>query len=354
MSFDNLVVDRVILHEVFKRRHDGALIAPRHGTQLIELPPHAMDVFKERVVDAMGNQSQCMEMEIAQTGADSAIAVAASLIGKTNGEFVPATAKYADKLADAQQAINLPGGMLVVFSGTVSAASHPFIGIIKADKQSGFRERGAALQFLNDLFLTPASKLYKIGCFIREDGRRAHPEGWKALVYDSYMTARNREGAAKYFFGTFLGCRISENSAHTTRVFFEHTRAFVKALPVEPEVKDDLLTSLYTYLKVDKAPTIQVNAFSAAYLPTDIQDEYTNYMRGKHFPLIAVQKDTADINSQLRKRRVRFSGSIELTAPPESFKDLISMETVPAENAAPGYPTEWTRILIKDRIRTQE
>ena len=54
-------------------------------------------------------------------------------------------AKYADKLADAQQAKNLPGGILVVFSGTVGPASHPFVGVIKAEKQSGFRERGTAL-----------------------------------------------------------------------------------------------------------------------------------------------------------------------------------------------------------------
>ncbi len=139
-----------------------------------------------------------------------------------------------------------------------------------------------------------------------------------------------------------------------TRAFFEHTREFVKALAVEPEVKDDLLTSLYTYLKVDQTPTIQVNTFSTAYLPTGVQDDYTNFMRGKHFPLTAVQKDTADIASQLRKRRIRFSGSIELSAPPESFKDLITMETVPADGAAAGQPTEWTRILIKDRIRAQE
>ena len=354
MAFENLVVERVMLHEVYKRRHDGALIAPRYGTQLVVLPVEALDVFKERVVDAMGDDSQSMEMEIADAGVDSAVAVASSLVGKPDAAFVADSAKFADKLAAAQQAKNLPGGVLVVFSGTVGASSHPFISVIKAEKQTGFRERGTALQFLRDLFLTPASKLYKIGFFIREDGRRALPEGWKAHVYDSHMTTRNRDGAAKYFYGTFLGCQIPENSAYLTRAFFEHTREFIRSLSVEPEVKDDLLTSLYTYLKVDQTPTIQVNSFSTAYLPTEVHDGYTNFMRGKHFPLTAVQKDTADLAGQLRKRRVRFSGSIELSAPPESFKDLISMEAVPADGAGPGQPTEWTRITIKDRIRKQE
>ena len=77
-------------------------------------------------------------------------------------------------------------------------------------------------------------------------------------------------------------------------------------------------------------------------------------MRSKNFPLTAVQKDIADLKGKLQKRRVRFSGSIELSGPPEAFKDLVHMETVVAEGAQPGQPPEWTRITIKDRIRAQE
>jgi hypothetical protein len=354
MSFENLVVEKVVLHEVFKRRHDGALIAPRYAKQLVALPPDAMASFTERVIDAMGDASQSMELEIAEYGPDSAVGLAAILVGKPDGAFITGSTTLADKLANAQQAKNLPGGIVVVFTGTVSASSRPFVGIVKAEKQSGFRERGTAIQYLTDLFLTPASKLYKIGFFTLADARRILPEAWRAHVYDSHMTQRNREGAAKYFYGTFLGCRMPENSAYLTRSFFENTREFIRQLSVEPEVKDDLLTSLYTYLKVDQTPTIQVNSFSTAYLPNETQDDYTNYMRSKSFPLTAVQKDIGDLQGQLRKRRVRFSGSIELSGPPEAFKDLIEMETIVADGAKPGQSAEWTRITIKDRIRAQE
>lgn len=355
MAFENLSVQRVVLHEVHKRRHDGTLVIPRYATQLMVLPVDAMEVFKERVVDAMGASSQCIEMDIAEAGAGSAVAMAASLLGKPDDTFVAESAKLADKLAAAQIPKNLPGGILVVFNGTINAASLPFVAVIKAEKQTGFREVRASLQFLKDLFLTPASKLYKIGFFIREGvARQALTDGWKAFVYDSNMTTANRDGAAKYFFESFLGCRIPENSAYLTRAFFEHTREFIRNLPAEPEEKDDLLTSLYTYLKVDQAPTIQVSSFSTAYLSPDKQDDYRTFMEGRNFPLNAVQKDTTDIKAQLRKRRVRFSHSIELTAPPEAFKDIITIETVPADGVARGQPEQWTRITIKDRIRTQE
>ncbi|HZR89954.1 MAG TPA: nucleoid-associated protein [Bradyrhizobium sp.] len=354
MSFENLVVEKVVLHEVFKRRLDGSLITPRYAGQLVALPADAMGSFTERVVDAMGDASQSMELEIAESGPDSAVGIAVSLVREPDAAFIARSAKFADKLANAQQAKNLPGGILVVFTGTVEASSRPFVGVIKAEKQSGFRERGTAIQYLTDLFLTPASKLYKIGFFTLADARRNLPDGWRAHVYDSHMTQRNRDGAAKYFYGTFLGCKLPMNSAYLTRSFFENTREFIRQLSVEPEVKDDLLTSLYTYLKIDQTPTIQVNSFSTAYLPNEAQDDYTAYMRSKKFPLTAVQKDIADLKGKLQKRRVRFSGSIELSGPPEAFKDLIHMETVVADGAEPGQSAEWTRITIKDRIRAQE
>lgn len=355
MAFENLVVRRVVLHEVFKRRHDGALVEPRVAEHLVNLPDDALDVFKERVVDAMGTASQSIEMEIAEAGTESAVAIAASILGIADDSFVTASAQFARKLAVAQMAKNLPGGKLVVFDGTVNAASHPFVAVIKAEKQNGFREGRTSLQFLKDLFLTPASKLYKIGFFVREDATQQElPAGWRAFIYDSHMTAANRGGAARYFYNLFLGCQIPKNSAFLTQAFFEQTREFIRALPVVPEERNDLLTSLYTYLKVDQSPTFRVHSFSTTYLPPNIQDDYYTFMLGKHFPMTAVPKDTRDIKRLLGKRRVKFSGSIELTAPPESFKDFIAIETVPADQAEQGQPREWTRITIKDRVLSQE
>lgn len=278
LTFENLTVQRVVLHEVFKRRQDGNINPPRHAARLTALSPDAMDVFVQRVTDAMGADQQSHEMTIADGRADSAAGIALSLLGTTDAQFVIQSARFADKLANAQLARNLPGGVLVVFTGTVGAAAHPYVAVIKAEKQSGFREDAAALQFLQDLFLTPAAKLYKMGFFIQNGaGGRLLPEGWASFVYDSHIST-NQDGA-KYFYETFLGCRFPENSARLTRAFFEHTRTFISGLQMEPEKKDDLLTSLYIYLKVDQAPTIQVSRFSANYLPQDSRDDYRAFKR---------------------------------------------------------------------------
>lgn len=360
MAFANLAVQRLILHEVFRRRDDGQMIQPQYGDQLVQLPAAAIDAFKERVVDALGSNSQSMEMEIADFQAGSAIDIAASLLGTTDGTFPADSRRFADRLATAQQARNLPGGVLVVFTGTIGAPSRPFVGLIKAETQSGFRREmrsGAiAIRYLEDLFLTPAAKLYKIGLFVVREGA-SHgtlPQDWRVFVYDSNMTSRNRDGAARYFFGLFLGCEIPQNSALLTKSFFEHTRDFIKSLDVAPEQKADLLTSLYTYLKVDQSPTVEVNGFSTSYLPTDKRDGYREFMQGREFPLTAVQKDISDIQSLLKLRKVAFRSNIRLTAPPEAFRDLITIETIPQDGGGPGQPSTWTRIVIRDEIRDQE
>lgn len=145
MAFENLAVQRLILHEVYQRRDDGNPVAPRYGGQLVSLPANAMDVFKERIVDALGSNSQSMEMEIAKSDVGSAVEIASSLLGRTDAAYITQSQKFADKLTDVQIARNLPGGMLVVFSGTVGAASHPFVAVIKAETQTGLQHAHSEL-----------------------------------------------------------------------------------------------------------------------------------------------------------------------------------------------------------------
>jgi hypothetical protein len=313
-----------------------------------------MDAFRARVVDAMGNNSRSMEMDIVDVQPGSAVEIAASLLNQP-ATFINDSQRLPIKLANAQVAKNLPGGVVVVFSGTVGAMSSPYVGVIKAETQSGFQRQADAVNFFSDLFLTPAIKLYKIGMFVREGAAGLTlPEGWRAHVYDSEMSIGNREGAARYFFGTFLGCEIPVNSAALTKAFFEHTKDFIASMPVTPEKKNDLLTSLYTYLKVDTTPTITVNDFSTTFIPVDARDGYQKFMSDKKVPLTAIQKDIAALGTSLRLRKVGFRNNIKLTAPPEVFKEMFEIKTIPHDGAKPGQPSHWTIITIKDQISEQE
>jgi hypothetical protein len=360
MFFENMSVRRMILHEVFQRKDDKLPIAPRYGGQLLQLPADAIDDFRSRVVEALGNNSKSMEMTIMDGSVGNVPEVAAKLIKATDAQFVQQSQAIADQLTAKQIARKLPGGIVVVFSGTIGSPARPFLGIIKAETQSGFlREvrRGGALDasYLKDLFLTPAAKLYKIGIFIHADptaNAKEFPAGWKAFVFDSHMSSANRDGAAQYFYEAFLCCVIPQNSAFLTKVFFDNTKEFIKALDLPQEKRADLMTGLYTYLKIDNTPVVSVNSFAKKFLTDETADDFEEFMKRKKFPTGAIQKDITDLQSQLRLRKMVFSNSIKFTAPPEAFNEMVTVETIEGK-ASDGTPQQWTRITVRDHIRDQ-
>lgn len=100
------------------------------------------------------------------------------------------------------------------------------------------------------------------------------------------------------------------------------------SLPVDDEKKSDLMTSLFTYLKVDQTPTIELVKFSDAYVPQESRDGYRQFMESRKFPLTAVPKDISDIASKLKRRKLVFRHDISLTGSPEAFRDLIVVANV--------------------------
>lgn len=362
MIFENLSISRIITHEVFQRDSDRNIVAPSYGTNLIALDQQALDAFCSRIMEAMGRAARALEMTISQAGPRSVCALADALVDYDDPVFIQESATAADKLAEAQTSRGLPGGILVVFSGTAGHPSRRIVGFIKAETHSGFTrqrdENGSiSLRFLTNLLLTPQTKLYKIGIFVESDPENANPlpSGWRAFIYDDQISTSNKLTAAQYFYEGFLGCFFPETSARLTREFHDYTKDFIRRLDVPEEDKIDLHNALITYLKVDQSPTVQTSAFAQAFLPSpETRDAYEQFMRAKEFPAIAIHKDLADVASALRYRKVSFSGEIRLIAPADKFESMVRMQSIEGEPDQHGQIPTWTQIIVKDRIRAQE
>lgn len=366
MIFANLNFKRIVIHEVFKRNDDRTPVPPAYGNALIALGEDATEAMRSRVILAMGKASQSMEMEIRKSEAGSMLALGRELLDASDREFVSLSTKAADQLTAAQMSRHLPGGILIVFDGEVDHPAKRVVGVIKAEPQSGFRRTdiGGTLgfEFLESLFLTPQTRLYKIGVFVEVDPVRAAgskpAEGFQAFIYDVGMTTANRDAAAQYFYEHFLGCGFPQSGARLTKQFHTLTKEFIGKLSVPEEQKVDLFTGLYTYLKVNPSPTVQVAKFAEACLPDiHMQDAYSEFMKSRDFPENAVPKDLKEVASQLRQRKVRFRSEIKLTGPAEKFQELVSMELIDAEgdDGAPiATGQKWTKVIIRDRILSQE
>ncbi|MCE2563802.1 nucleoid-associated protein [Komagataeibacter sp. FNDCF1] len=351
MSLENLTIERVCLHEVYRRNDDRNIASPTYGDELLELDARALDVFTSRVLSAFRTDAKCMQMAIESYGTESIAALGAELVNSNDKEFVDRSKAFADLLAGAQTSRAYPGGLVIVFTGTVGYPAKSFFAVMKAELHEAFiKSPDLKATFVDSVFLGPKTKLYKIGLFIAADQPPAPlPLGWTATVYDSQLTATQRDGAALYFHERFLGLRIPDNSAQQTKNFYQNTRDFIAIAPVDEEKRVGLYDSLHTYLKLDRSPTIQVGTFAEIFMDEDLGDKYRRHMRRKNFPDHAIQKDLTEIAGRLRTRKFRFGGRITLAGPADAIANLVSVEAITDEKG-----NHQTRLTIQGEIESQE
>ncbi len=358
MDLQNLRVTRVVLHEIHRRTNERQRVDPSYGTELEQLEPDALDALRDRVIVAMSRNERCMQMDLIPNA--PMVPIIEGLIDGDGQLFVRESRNLADALADAQTRRDIPGGILVAFTGTVGVPARRFVGIIKAEVHTGFlrepRDGRLALRFLDKLLLTPQTKLYKIGMYIEANPRAAEPSRkWQAFLYDDAMSPRDRFAAAQYFYESFLGLTFPESSARQTKAFHDLTKRFITDLGIPEEEKVTLHNALVTYLRADQSPTVNVETFADSYFGTaEIHDAYSAFMHSRGFPENGVPKDLGDVQSALRLRKLLFPRNVRLTAPPDAFQDLVLIRTVDGDRQPDGTRPTWTLVTIKDRLMGQE
>jgi hypothetical protein len=329
--FENFTITRVIIHDIYKRNEDRTIQEPEYSEEIADLNADALELLRERVVNALGSQTHCLEMSIVNDDASSAFQMAAKAINAREPGFIGESKTLTLKLANAQNSRRIPGGILLIFSGKTGSANHKFLGIIKAETHNGFtkvkRGQKLSLSILNNLLLTPQQKLYKIGMFIEvqkttsQDGGRS-PEDFKSYVYDHQMDKAETRNAALYFYETFLGCQFTPTHKKLTRDFYNLTKQYINNYEADDEARYDLGGSLYTYLKVAQSDVISVDDFADSYIPEDGRDAYRSFMQQNEFPTVVINKDLSYIKTVLKRRRLTFTSKVKILVPDHSDGNL--------------------------------
>jgi hypothetical protein len=356
MQFENLRVNRVVVHEVFQRADDRSIQPPVFAEDLEQLSAEALVAFRLRLTDALSGQSQSLQMRIIRHDAHSYLTIAESIIDSTNEDFLAESKIIAHRLTEAQIARRIPGGVLIVFDGSVGASAIPFVGVIKAETQAGFRRsrngEQAMIEFLQNIFLTPATRLYKIGLMLFEDRTQTTPNGRRAFVFDSNISLSNREAAAAYFYETFLGCALPSDGPYETAKFFDLTKEFIRKSDLTPDQKRGAIDSLYVFVRDEQDPTFTANQFCDRFIPANMRDGYTSFMRSRKFTPNAVVRDTSHMGRRLHRRKLKFGSDVELSASPEALASKVIIEAI--EGEVGGLSPQWTRITIKELLTGEQ
>lgn len=330
-QFINLQIEHMILHEIYKRNNDQSIKAPLCSNELTQLDAQGLNTLQQRIIDAIGNESYSIEMVINDVKDDSVFNITTKLLDSDRNKFIAHSKLLPQKLADAQLSRRIPGGVLVVFKGTIGSARNRFLGIIKAEIHGGFskerRNKALIMNYLASLLLTPQQKLYKIALYIeKQKGIKDYlPEHFSVYVYDHNLTKRETRQAAQYFYDSFLGCVYSPSDKFLTADFYYKTKDFINELDISEEDSLDLNTSLYAYLKLSHNEVVDINSFADQYLDEKIKDEYVEHMHSAGIPDRAFSKDLAYIKSKLRRRNLKFSSNVKISAPSAEFNELVNI-----------------------------
>lgn len=367
MHLLDLKISKIAIHQIFQRDLGGNKKPPLQSHELIRFDTTAMETFKQRVINALGSQSKAVNMAIVNQGSNDVATIISKLNDADDTNFLALSFKIADKLADAQKKKKIPGGIVVVFKGTFGTMDNrkTIIGIMKAEIHSAYEKtkneltNEISLKYVEEALLTPSTKLFKTAGFaeisqiIADDSDELNLNNyWEVHISDSQISQTDGKAAAQYFYADFLGCGYPESSARKTKAFYDATCSFIDNLEVTAEKKNDLRNTLVSYLKLENSETVSAIEFSDRYFSLETRDFYTEYLEEQGLPATAFIKDTQHIASKLKMRKLSFHNNIKLTAPTDSFKELVQIKTI--EQNEQGEPVKWTNILVKDQIVTQE
>ena len=356
MQLINMEIDRIIIHQVYRRDQDGNKRAPLQSHEYTRFDSNAMEEFKSRVRDALGEGSKAVQMQVVDQGADDLSYLVNSTISQDEANFAVSSYDFAKKLTDAQQRKSI--------TGKQGHLKKRFLGIIKAEIHSAYEKqedpntKEISLKFVEEVLLTPGTRLYKTAAFFEKDGYGDDIEDlnkkWTVMVSDYQISQTDGKAAAQYFYSDFLGCGYPETSARTTKKFYEAASSFIDGMAVSSEKKSDLYNALTTYLKVSTSSTITPSEFAATYFDVDTQDSFNSYMEEVGLPTSSFTKDNEHIESKLKFRKVSFSKNVKISAPSEVFKNYIYIESIEGDLDESGAPQVWTKVIVKDRITQQE
>jgi hypothetical protein len=363
MRLLNPSINRIIIHQVFQRKEADKMIVPIKSTSYTRFAPDAMRTFQVRVNDALGQSSRAVAMEIVQQDEKSLIQLVNKMADQNEDDFVESSYQVAIKLADAQVQTNYPGGIIVIFLGTQGEYQKKFLGIMKAEVHSGYEKHEnpktgeISLNFIEELLLTPSSRLYKTAGFFEkneyDENCKDLNEKWAVMVSDSQINKADGKAAAQYFYSGFLGFGYPDTSARTTKLFYEATKGFIDCMDISQEKRNDLLNALVIYLRADLSGVVDPIKFADTYFETDTRDLFTSHIKTAGLPVTCFTKDTEQIESKLKTRKIKFKSKVNISAPADVFKELVEIKTINGE-IKEGSVEEWTQVIVKDRIINQE
>ncbi|AEF54582.1 nucleoid-associated protein [Marinomonas posidonica] len=365
MQFLSPIIDRIIIHQIYKKDKDKQTKKlPFQNTDFTNFEASALDNFRSRYDEAIGGNSKAVEMLIDTNDPNHLINIVKKSITDTDSDFINSSFEITKKLDRAQKKASESGGIIVIFTGKCNYPRRDFLGIIKAEIHSGYEKiedpltKEISLKFLQEVLLTPGTKLYKSAAFLKKPNyneKEMDPnKNWEVWVSDQQVSGANGKVSSDYFLKDFLGFVYPDTAARKTMQFYNQGMNFIKSANIDNEKRNDYLNALTTYLKVDQSNIVSPVDFSEKYLENKDKKEFLDFLDKNEIKRSNFLKDISEIKTKLKYRKLSFKNSISVIGEPEEFKNNVTFTTIEGDPDKNGNIPKWTKIIIKDELKSQE
>lgn len=312
MSMKLLKVDQLAIH-LIQRSTRSNPAQPTLSEALTELTDQNRGFLQDRLRETLKKARPIID------DSDTSSPVPKLIRGllEDGDDLLTVSRRLAEELQSKQAGIS-PSGLLLVAEVTLGSDS----GVVLAKWE---HERGARteqvtntdgklvydMQFLEDLFMTEASRVYKVALFLRSEVTTDHVEGRVIDPQSSGMSV------AHYFRVNFLGCDYKVRPELQTEQFHGGARDFIGSL-LSPEKRARYQVALMSEMLSNK-DDLSVTGFSREHLDADDRDAFNRFMASRSVPLRStIPKDLTLVRTQLKRMQVDFEhGTILLTPPDE-------------------------------------
>lgn len=329
IDIQSLKIDRVIFHQVYKRESADQIVEPRYSDCCTVFEQSEKRTLRTRITKSLGNKTHALKMEIVNDGDESIYRYISDYwdTERKEEDFVDLSKKMTLALAQAQKTKKISDSIAVVVEGRLSQYDKRYICFIKADIQDGFNidasDGQQSMKYINNLLLTPAQKLQKMGIFIDVSSKVGHvaASDIETYIYDSNTDANSTLKKAAYFYGDFLGLSFPSDGKMLTHKFYLQTKEFINTNEeLTSREKHELQTALLNYLNDGAVAIINPADFADTYISkSEVNDSYIRCMSANQIPLHSIAKDLEVAKRFMTNRNIYFENSVKLTAPAEGF-----------------------------------
>lgn len=322
-----LQIDRVIVHQVFKKTKEKE--QPALSLSGLESPTdlEIRNYFRERIIKSLGTGAFDV---VEDTNSNPPVPrIMRSFLERSDADLVSHSQELAQHLYQCQTRVN-SGGLLCVVVCRV--AGQRSLAVLKLEMEQAVRlattqvdgQATFNLTLMKDLVLNKNTRVFKVGLFQLENGGGS----LVGLASDKQQGSQPNTEVAEFFLSQFLGCRLRDAPEVLTKRFYVLTEGFINE-----DVKDPLLKSQYeTALLAEMnsaTGTISPSVFALNHLQGDDRQAFVAYLDQAGLPTQgAIPKDTQLVENRLRRVQVDFANGVSVIAPPEVLEQQVQQDVL--------------------------